>query len=280
MPEISLDSLPARLRRRPNDGQKGDFGAVGVLGGAPGMAGAVLLAGRAALACGAGRVYLGMLDERIAVDPATPELMLAPPQRAMDLPAPACLVAGPGLGRGPAAREWLRLGLDLAHPLLLDADALNLTAGDAELLARLRARAAPTLITPHPGEAGRLLGVETGLVQQDREGALDRLVALTGAIVVLKGAGTLIRAPGGVLWRNTSGNPGMAAPGMGDVLCGFIAALLVQGLAPEAAAVVGVWLHGAAGDAAVQGGAGPVGLAASELIPQARHLLNRHLVAA
>lgn len=280
MPEISLNSLPARLPRRPTDGHKGDFGAVGVLGGAPGMAGAALLAGRAALACGAGRVYLGMLDERIGVDPAAPELMLAPPQRIMDLPAPACLVAGPGLGHGPAAREWLRQAMDLAHPVLLDADALNLTAGDAEMLARLRARPAPTLITPHPGEAGRLLGVSTGFVQQDREGALDRLVALTGAIVVLKGAGTLVRAPGGTLWRNTTGNSGMAAPGMGDVLCGFIAALLVQGLAPEAAAVVGVWLHGAAGDAAVQGGHGPVGLAASELIPQARRLLNQHLVAA
>jgi len=122
--------------------------------------------------------------------------------------------------------------------------------------------------------------LDTAGIQADRPAALERLLALTGAMVVLKGAGTLVGGGPGGTWLNTTGNPGMAAPGMGDVLCGFIAALLVQGLAPEAAAVVGVWLHGAAGDTAVQGGHGPVGLAASELIPQARRLLNQYLVAA
>lgn len=267
--------LPARLPNRPRDAHKGDFGAVGVLGGAPGMAGAALLAGRAALACGAGRVYLGMLDGRVALDPLAPELMLAGPERILELPAPACLVAGPGLGTSAEARSWLQAVLDLDPALLLDADALNLIALDPDLLARLRRRRSPSLITPHPGEAGRLLHTSTQAVQADREGALARLVAHTGALVVLKGAGTLVQAPGGAVWRNDTGNPGMAAPGMGDVLSGMIAALLVQGLTPEAAARTGVWLHGAAGDAATAAGAGPVGLMASELILHARRLLNR-----
>ena len=267
--------IPARLPPRPRDAHKGDFGAVGVLGGAPGMAGAALLAGRAALACGAGRVYLGMLDGRVALDPTTPELMVAGPDRVLDLPGPACLVAGPGLGASAEARSWLQAALDLDHAVLLDADALNLVALDPDLLARLRRRQAASLITPHPGEAGRLLGESARAIQADREGALARLVAGTGALVVLKGAGTLVQAPGGALWRNETGHPGMAAPGMGDVLSGIIAALLVQGLDAETAARTGVWLHGAAGDAASAAGAGPVGLTASELIPRVRRLLNR-----
>lgn len=266
---------PVRPPPRPGDSHKGDFGAVGVLGGAPGMAGAALLAGRAALACGAGRVYLGLLDERIALDPATPELMVAGPERTLALPAPACLVAGPGLGTSAEARAWLQAALALEHALVLDADALNLISLDAALLARLRQRQAPSLITPHPGEAGRLLNLSVQAIQANRRGACAHLAEHTGALVVLKGAGTLVQAPGDEPWRNETGNPGMAAPGMGDVLAGIIAALLVQGLDPVAAARAGVWLHGAAGDAAVAAGAGPAGLMASELIPIARRLLNQ-----
>lgn len=275
---ISLNSLPAQLPARQAASHKGDFGAVGILGGAPGMGGAALLSGRAALACGAGRVYLGALDDRIAVDPIAPELMIGTPDRLLNLPRPACLVAGPGLGGSSAAREWLQSVLPLDHALLLDADALNQLAGENNLLGLIRARAAPTLITPHPGEAGRLLAESTDWVQARREQTVDRLVELTGATVVLKGSGTLVRHPGGPLWRNTTGNPGMAAPGMGDVLSGIIAALLVQGMTPEQAAVAGVWLHGAAADTVVASGFGPVGLAAAELIPAARQLLNESLV--
>jgi hydroxyethylthiazole kinase-like uncharacterized protein yjeF len=279
MLEIDVATLPARLPVRGSAAHKGDFGAVGVLGGAPGMGGAALLAGRAALACGAGRVYVGILDERIALDPTAPELMIGAPERLFALPRPACLVAGPGLGSSSAAREWLSAAMAVDHVLVLDADALNLLSADGELRARLPARTAPTLITPHPGEAARLLGESATTVQAHREQAIDRLVELTGASVVLKGAGTLVRRPGGPLWRNTTGNPGMAAPGMGDVLTGIIAALLVQGMSPEQAAVAGVWLHGAAADAALARGAGPVGLRASEVIVAVRPLLNRVLSA-
>lgn len=265
---------PARLPPRPADCHKGDFGAVGVLGGAPGMAGAALLAGRGALLCGAGRVYVGLLDERVAFDPAAPELMITAPDRALALPAPACLVAGPGLGQSGAARDWLQRALAADFPLLLDADALNLLAGDETLADALARRAAPSLLTPHPGEAGRLLGVDASQVQADREGAIRALAGRYRAGVVLKGRATLVLGREGAIWRNATGNPGMAAPGMGDVLAGVIAALAVQGLDLYAAAALGVWLHGAAGDAAVARGVGPVGLTASEVARAVRDRLN------
>ena len=274
MRDIRLNTLPARLSPRPLDCNKGDFGSVAVIGGAPGMVGAALLAARAALFCGAGRVYAGVLDERIGLDPATPELMVAHPAALPPLAQPACLVAGPGLGQAAAARGALAASLNVEYPLLLDADALNLIAADPALREQVRARGAATVLTPHPGEAGRLLGLSSAEVQRDRPGSVRRLSEIFHAVVVLKGAGTLAKAPEGEVWRNTSGNPGLAAPGMGDVLAGIIAALIAQGMTVEAAAVYGVWLHGAAADLAVKAGLGPRGLTASELLPHARRLLN------
>jgi len=274
MPAKISDATPFALPARAQDSHKGDYGAVCVLGGAPGMVGAALLAGRAALCCGAGRVYVGLLDTRLACDPLTPELMLCDAEHLPTLPTPACVLAGPGLGISPTARRCLRAALAVPDALLLDADALNLLACDAELLRLTRERDAPTVITPHPGEAGRLLGSDSATVQAERGTAIQALCKLTGAVVVLKGAGTLILAPGGEIRRNDTGNPGMAAPGMGDVLGGIIAALLAQGMAPAHAAITGVLLHGASGDAAVAAGRGPVGLMASELLPEARRLLN------
>lgn len=271
---IRLNTLPARLPPRLPDCNKGDFGAVAVLGGAPGMPGAALLSARAALYCGSGRIYVGLLDERIGLDPETPELMVTGAASLPLLTHPACLVAGPGLGQSVTAVAALTAVLDVEHTLLLDADALNLIAADPALRERVRARAAATVLTPHPGEAGRLLAMSGAEVQRDRPGSVRRLSETFGAIVVLKGAGTLVKAPAGELWRNSSGNPGLAAPGMGDILAGIIAALVAQGMAPEAAAVVGVWLHGAAADLAVEEGLGPRGLTASELLPRARRLLN------
>jgi len=274
MLEIRSDTLPATLAPRPPDCNKGDFGQVVILGGAPGMAGAALLAARAALFCGAGRVYAGLLDERIGLDPSTPELMVSHAAASLSLTAPGCLVVGPGLGQSGAARALLWDALTTELPLLLDADALNLIAADTTLRERAHARNAPTLLTPHPGEAGRLLASNSAAVQRDRAGGVLRLSDEFHAVVVLKGAGTLIKAPGGEIRRNSSGNPALAAPGMGDVLAGIIAALIAQGMAAEAAAVVGVWLHGAAADQAVAEGIGPRGLTASELPPRVRRLIN------
>lgn len=141
MLELSLSTLPARLPPRALDAHKGDGGAVGVLGGAPGMIGAALLAARTALLAGAGRVYVGLLDEGVTWDPQRPELMVSGPERLRTLPSPACLALGPGLGQGAVARQWLLEYLAQPHPVVLDADALNLLATDAELRACLAARA-------------------------------------------------------------------------------------------------------------------------------------------
>lgn len=276
---LAPEDIKRWLKPRARDSHKGDFGNVGVLGGAPGMAGAALLAGRAALWLGAGRVYVGLIDDRLAVDPEAPELMLATPDRVLDLAGPGCLVVGPGLGLAAAARDWLAPALATSLPLLLDADALNLIAADPALAERLRARAAATLLTPHPGEAGRLLGQPAARVQADRPTALAALLERYGCGVLLKGADSLIGFPGRPPWRNLTGNPGMAAPGMGDVLAGMVAALAAQGLELEQAAVLGAHLHGAAGDAAVRAGQGPIGLGAGELARHARGLLNRWVYA-
>lgn len=262
------------LPRRHPDSHKGEFGNVGILGGAPGMAGAALLAGRAALWLGAGRVYVGLLDERLAVDPLAPELMLAEPGRVVALPSPGCLVAGPGLGLYARARDWLVQVLASPLPLVLDADALNLVALDAGLAESVVDRPGATLLTPHPGEAARLLGMDTATVQADRPATLAALVQRFGCGVVLKGAGSLVGFPGRDPWFNSTGNPGMAAPGMGDVLAGMIAALAAQGLDLERAAVMAVYLHGLAGDRAVAEGVGPRGLTAGEVARQARLCLN------
>lgn len=270
---ISRETLPAHLAPRNIDSHKGDYGSVGVLGGAPGMAGAALLAARAALYCGAGRVYVGALDERLAVDPVCPELMIVTAENLPALPHPACLIAGPGIGESNAARRVLTQAFKVEYALLLDADALNLIAGDGALLGSLQARKHATIVTPHPGEAARLLGVSNKTIQSDRIAAIQRLVALTGATTVLKGHATLVQQPGQPIWRNSSGNPAMAAPGTGDVLTGIIAALIAQGMTVEHASVLGVWVHGQAGDEALAANGGKGVLTASEVSQQARRTL-------
>ncbi|HEY6864585.1 MAG TPA: NAD(P)H-hydrate dehydratase, partial [Burkholderiales bacterium] len=239
------------------------------------MAGAALLAGRAALLLGAGRVFVGFVGSAPpAVDPAQPELML---RAAKDLFAKnllTVLAAGPGLGRSEAAKKALDAAIGAKLPLVLDADGLNLVAASARLAKKVAARGAPTIMTPHPAEAGRLLGRETHEVQSDRVAAAKAIAKRYSALVALKGNGTVIAAPGGSWWINPTGNPGMASAGMGDVLTGIIAALLAQGASPEDAAVAGVYLHGAAADRLVAAGAGPVGLTAGEVIDAARALLN------
>lgn len=273
MRTLSRETLPARLAPRRIDSHKGDFGAVGIIGGAPGMVGAALLAARAALYCGTGRVYVGALDERLVVDPVCPELMIVSAENPPALPHPACLIAGPGMGNSSSARRVLTQALRFEHALLLDADALNLIAAEGSLLGSLQARKHATILTPHPGEAARLLGVSNNEIQADRISAIQRLVELTGATIVLKGHATLIQQAGQPVWCNTTGNPGMAAPGMGDVLTGIIGALIAQGMAAEHAAVVGVWVHGQAGDETLATEDRQGVLTASEVSQQARSVL-------
>jgi hydroxyethylthiazole kinase-like uncharacterized protein yjeF len=273
---IGGEVLNGVLAPRARNSHKGDYGSVGILGGDHGMVGAALLAGRAALKMGCGRVYVGLLArDAHPVDPDQPELMLRTADEVLKLGHLTCLAVGPGLGQMPDAAFYLGVALESPLPLVLDADALNLVAADTRLAETLRKRPVPSLLTPHPAEAARLLGTSTREVQNDRVGAATALAARFGSLVVLKGAGSVCAAPDGTWHINTTGNPGMASAGMGDVLTGIIAALLAQGADPKTALLAGVHLHGAAADHAVAGGAGPVGLTATETIDAARALLNR-----
>ncbi|MDR2239440.1 MAG: NAD(P)H-hydrate dehydratase [Zoogloeaceae bacterium] len=265
----------AHLKRRPLNSHKGMTGSVGILGGDAGMTGAALLAARAALKMGAGRVYLGLLDEAApAVDAVQPELMLRQPDDILSADLATALAIGPGLGRSARALALLRQTAATALPLLLDADALNLIAEHPALAKQIRRRSAPTLITPHPLEAARLLGSDAATVQADRVRAALALAEKLNAVAILKGCGSVIAMPDERWFINGSGNPGMASAGMGDVLSGIATALLAQGWAAEAAALCAVHLHGLAADLLAGGGNGPLGLTASETIDAARRIFN------
>jgi hydroxyethylthiazole kinase-like uncharacterized protein yjeF len=262
------------LRQRPRNFHKGMAGSLGILGGAPGMTGAALLAGRAALKLGAGRVYVGFLQKSaIEVDHVSPELMLRHADEVLGVDLDA-IVAGPGLGASEHAATLVGAALSSEMPCVLDADALNLLAEDEDLAEACERRSADTLLTPHPGEAARLLSTSVAEVQSNRIAAAQRISKNFNAHVVLKGNGSVVVARDGHWFINTSGNPGMASAGMGDVLAGILGALLAQRYTGETAIVLGVHLHGAAADALVAAGAGPVGLTAGELLDPARQLWN------
>lgn len=260
---------------RPGNSHKGSFGNVAILGGSTGMTGAALLAGRAALHLGAGRVYLGLLaDNAPPVDFSQPELMLRPPSGLFRLEHLNCLIVGPGLGNSPDALSWLESALDTGLPLVLDADALNLIALNPHLGKKLSQRNAPAILTPHPAEAARLLNTDTAAVQHDRMNAALQIAQQFNRHVVLKGAGSICCFPDGRRYINTSGNPGLSTAGTGDVLAGMIGALLAQGLSPDRALLLAIYLHGAAADHLLQQNRGPLGMVASEVIGAARLLLN------
>ncbi len=262
------------LHPRPKSFHKGNAGDVAILGGAPGMIGAALLAGRAALLCGAGRVYVGLMDDAAPrVDLERPELML---RSAQDLQlAGAVTAAGPGMGRDDIARAMLATAIQAEGVLILDADALNLISANAALGKAVTARASATLLTPHPAEAGRLLATTTRAVQADRIAAAIGIARRFRAAVALKGNGTVVAAPDGRWWINSNGHPGMASAGMGDVLTGMAASLVSQGADPVTGLCAAVWLHGAAGDALATRHGGPLGTLAGEVAHEARLILNR-----
>jgi hydroxyethylthiazole kinase-like uncharacterized protein yjeF len=259
------------LKPRPRNFHKGLAGSLAVFGGAAGMTGAALLAGRAALRLGAGRVYLGLLDPTLHVDPVAPELMIRHADDALGLDLDA-MVVGPGLGTSERAETLVGAALASELPCVLDADALNLIAESEDLRKACARRRAETLLTPHPAEAGRLLGSTTAAVQADRVKAARLLAQNLNAHVALKGAGSIVAARDGHWFVNRTGHPGLSSAGTGDVLAGFLGALLAQHYGGETAIVLGVHLHGAAAD-----GLPHVGLAASELIDPARRLWNAWL---
>lgn len=238
------------LRPRPRNSNKSQFGRVVIIGGGAGMPGAVRLAGEAALRVGAGLVTIASLPEHLAVLGARPELMFRALHGAPDVAAVASdadvIVIGPGLGRSSWAREVLEATFaarQTTQQLVVDADALNLIAEGNGLQ-----HCADWVLTPHPGEAARLLGVSTREVQHDRVASLAALCEQRGGTVVLKGAATLVGHAGEVPWLCDRGNPGMAVPGMGDVLTGAIAGFMAQGGRPFESAAAAVYAHAVAGD--------------------------------
>ncbi len=260
---------------RTANSHKGSFGNVAILGGSTGMIGAALLAGRAALYLGAGRVYAGLLsDTAPSVDYAQPELMLRTPSDLLALTPLHCLVAGPGFGNSPQAPGWLEIALSSESALVLDADALNLIAQHPALARMLGQRKAPSILTPHPAEAARLLDTDTAAVQNNRMDAAQKIAQRFNCYAVLKGAGSICCFPDGRRYLNTSGNPGLSSAGTGDVLAGMVGALIAQGLEPGNALLLAVYLHGAAADRLLREHHGPLGMVASEIITAARSLLN------
>lgn len=272
---LTARMVKSALPKRNSDAHKGTFGSVAILGGDTGMVGAVLLAARAALHCGAGRVYAAMLcKDAPSVDLLQPEIMLRSPAAIVQLPQLNCVVIGTGLGQTNAALDLLEFWLAQNVPLLLDADALNLIASHLHLAQLVISRNAETVITPHAGEAARLLGVSSEHIQQNRTESALNLAKNFKAICVLKGAGSICASDDGHLFVNTSGNPGLASGGTGDVLSGMISSFIAQGLSALEAAKLGVYAHGAAADALVKKGIGPVGITASEVFLEARNIIN------
>lgn len=264
----TLPALPARLL----NAHKGQFGHVLLIGGDRGFGGSITLSTQAALRCGAGLVSLATRPEHIPAALARlPEVMavgVLSANQLMGLLAQASvLVVGPGLGQAPWGRSLLSAAAQAKMPQVWDADALNLLSNTDLALAQ------GSVLTPHPGEAARLLGISTEQVQADRPAAARALVKKYSVVCVLKGAGTLIAGLQGELAQCNHGHPAMATAGLGDVLAGVIGALLAQGMNAYEAACLGVWLHARAGEQQGQLGRG---LAASDLIPVIRQLLEEH----
>ncbi len=277
--DASVESLqPHDLQRwlhpRRRDSHKGDHGRVLCIGGDHGHGGAILLAAEAALRSGAGLVDVVTRQPHVAALLARlPEAMAhahADDADALDahfIDAADVIAIGPGLGQGAWGAMLLAGVLVAGKPVVFDADALNL------LVASPRPLPAGSILTPHPGEAARLLGIGSAEVQGDRLGIARRLAEKFDAVVVLKGAGSIIAGPGRSPRRVDAGNPGMAVGGMGDVLTGVVAALRAQGLDAFDAASCGALLHAAAGDAAARAG-GERGLLPTDLMPWLRRLAN------
>lgn len=267
------DVFPLLPRPRPS-AHKGDNGHVLVIGGDTGMQGGAQMTGLAALRSGAGLTSIATRRSHAPVLSAHhPELMSWPVERASALTSllkRATVVAlGPGLGQGVWGRQLFNKALTAKQPMVVDADGLNWLAAGPKPAGRR-----DWILTPHPGEAARLLKISADEVQADRFAAVQALAERYGGVIVLKGAGTLIKAADDpLIWVCARGHSGMASGGMGDVLTGIIVGLLAQGMPPLAAAKAGVWLHARAGErAAVEPGGR--GMLATDLLPELRWLLN------
>ena len=273
LPVVDKHWLSRLLPARPANAHKGYFGHVLVVGGDYGFGGAAIMAAQSAACCGAGRVSLYTRQEHIgAMLSRQPEVMATHQHFSAMLARATVLLAGPGLGLESWGTALLSQLLSSEKPQVLDADALNYLAMlPASEQRRLQHN--NCVLTPHPGEAARLLRCSAAVVEHDRVGAVRQLQQQFGGTILLKGHQTLIAGPKQQIARLTCGNPGMASGGMGDVLSGVIAALMAQGLDAFHAAALGGWLHSSAADmlAAEQG---ERGILATAILPPLQKLLN------
>ncbi|HTJ94636.1 MAG TPA: NAD(P)H-hydrate dehydratase, partial [Pararobbsia sp.] len=278
LPHLNAPSVFASaLPRRDASAHKGTFGTLAIVGGASGMMGAPILAARAALYAGSGKIHVAFLGSDFpAYDPPHPELMLGEFD-ALALERMSALAIGCGMGQSDASYRALLRALAIDCAKVIDADALNGVARHADAANLLREHSANTVLTPHPLEAARLLATDVAGVEHDRLRAARTLAAKFRATVVLKGSGTIVAAPDGRVVVNPTGNAGLATGGSGDTLGGMIGALLAQRMPAFEAACAGVFLHGRAAEILSAEGEGPAGLTAGELAPAFRRLLNAML---
>ncbi len=252
------------IKKRERDIHKGNCGKVLIFAGSKGMAGAAVLCAKAALRTGAGLVRVSVPEELFPIlQVGVPEATCMTRERLFeDLMQYSAIAIGPGLGDEIKNGNLIKKIINTTDkPVVIDADGLNLLQEDPGIMRQAKAK---LIITPHPGEAARLLKRKTAEINENRLESARGLAAVTGAVTVLKGADSVVATPEGKTYINTTGNPGMATGGSGDVLTGVIAALAGQGLEPEAAAASGVFLHGLAGDLASDR-VGEYGLIASDI---------------
>lgn len=272
---LDNSSLPLPLSQRKKNSHKGNFGSVLIIGGGPGMPGAVSLAAKAALRTGAGSVTIATWPEHAHnVLPLVPEAMIWGIKTAKDLQplltkATVCVI-GPGLGESDWAKTVFLAAINSQLPMIIDASALRLLAAHPQIDDNW-------VLTPHPGEASSLLSCSGAEVQKDRYQSAAAIQHQYGGVVVLKGAGTVIQTAEKTTFICPKGNPGMATAGMGDVLSGIIASLCAQGFSLSDSAKLGVWVHAIAGDKVAQTG-GEIGLLASDLLDILPTILNYTLI--
>lgn len=276
--QFAQTHFPQLCQKRPVNSHKGTFGTVAIIGGNTGMSGAVILAARAALKLGAGKVKIGFAQDSLPLPvlESQPEIMLYTATDLLEHTDIDAWAIGCGLGGNEHALSIMQTSKSVlaTQAVIWDADALNLISQHPNLQDALQTH---HIITPHPAEAARLLNITTASIQDNRLSSVQQLQQKLGCVCVLKGHQSLVQSAQSC-YRNDSGNPGLASAGSGDVLSGIIASLLAQGFEATDAACAGVWLHGAASEVLALQNIGPIGMVASELMDAAR-LLRNHLTA-
>ena len=277
--QFAQQHFPELCQTRPVDSHKGTFGTVAIIGGNTGMSGAVIMAARAALKMGAGKVKIGFAQDRLPLPvlESQPEIMLYTAQELLQHTDIRAWSVGCGLDTNARSLQLMqqaqqRFQAEADSLVVWDADALNLFSLHPDLQAAIQMQ---HIITPHPTEAARLLKASTAEIQTDRLAAVAQLCERFGCVSVLKGHHSLVQARAENAYVNLSGNAGLATAGSGDILSGFMTSLLAQGINPAIAAPAAVWIHAAAAEVLALQNIGPVGMVATELIDAARLLRNQ-----